>query len=667
MPANKNTKRTDSNPKPIGGIVLLFIAFLTIGMLVWKSSETRDAELNSILAVQSFRGEVLKSTGEFRSTNWIITSTQPETLFERLGEIDRSVNKRAAILARKGDGLDTAHNSIRGLVGSWHDLQESMDAAHSHITTLNASSLSVNRVQAAEENLEDLVKRLSNLEFVGGLSAAKKSELLKRARLVNNSHILSTREFKEITESFSKVLTEVSASYRSGKTRLSKGERELLGEMVKQSKEVVAARKSLVGAVGGTTLGDQLEEVNRLVDDFDTQATRVDSAISAVPKKRLIKDAYIYVVCAVVLCLTAYILFSASLASEGASAKSDIESRIVKEEASRTKEAQQSIIEGIAKLAQKDLTVTFDETEPRTREIALASQMTVKNFVLAINQAINLSSNVISSAEQSTRTVEQAGRYSEESNRALEETRKNSVALLDLVDAIKNTGKEARERIDLAVAAVKEGVTIAEKTVETTGKTNQMVLESFQNTKEALEMMQHIPHLVEEMKQNHSNVQTLAVNIKLFANRLGNDSDKEACEAMAAEMEQVAKTQQDLSITLVDNVNRVIDKARAAQNDIESGRKHVASMYSDAEESGEALVQINNTTKDLVVLLSSLLDDNAGIERRATSVGKMMDDVIGLNNQMKQGIEENTAAVDGVAKYARTLVLEFESWVLPAR
>lgn len=657
---SKKENRRNGQAGPYG-LLVAFILFALIVAGIWYVGERRDAELDVASQFSDVEVAVKNTFLTMNNARQAVSLTEV-TRMARQAQITASEASLglARLKSEYGESvLGPEKATINGLISLWDQVSDNLKQIDLQTDSLLAAPSKVIALKEAEDSATQIAKQLSAKS--SGIPEPISRSLLESVKAVGGSLMMNGDVFDSRVMEAERVISGIVAGYQRGSIKLNDLQKGALRDIQNSLNKVKSMRADISRVSGGRVIGDLFGGLRELEDLTVTKVNSTKNGISKLPENRVFKDSYLLALVIFVFIVTCILIYKAGLNDEEKIARSEVEKAIITKENRELAEGVDNILPNISRMGAKDLTVHFDEDHAKTGPISKSLNMYINNFRYMMMQVIGLAANVSSTTEQTARTSSEMATESQESLSLLRKTRSLIEEMVVQGGKINSLGGKVKLQTADADEAIMRGLNVANQSSDVINRANQGIMESLQNVREFTEATQIIPANLEETKLSTAKLSTLAINMRLLSKRL-EGQEKEDCENIAEELESVSKETSSLISGMGLNIGKLLTRARAAQEDIDTGRRYVHDMNAQEQTTRKSLTMIAENLQRLLPLVNEIIDANEISEKLSQEQAELITAVYDQVARMNTGQQNNLKAIEGTSKYAATLTRELGEW-----
>jgi len=336
---------------------------------------------------------------------------------------------------------------------------------------------------------------------------------------------------------------------------------------------------------------------------------------------------------------------------------------LAKETNQNNQDAILRLLDGIQGLSEGDLTGDAEVTEDFTGAIADAFNSATDELRLLVT-TINETSVQVSSAAQETQAT--AMHLAEASDHQAQQITAASTAVNEMAVSIEEVSKNASESTDVA----QHSVDVAGKGAETVRRTiygmdtiREQIQETSKRIKRLGESTQEIGDIVELINDIADQTNVLALNAAIQAAMAGEAGRGFA--VVADEVQRLAERSGNATKQIEALVKTIQTDTNEAVISMEQSTAGVVSGAKLAEESGEALSEIESVSNRLAELIEAISGNASQQSKAATNISDTMNVIQEITTQTSAGTNETAASIGNLTELANDLRKSVSGFRLP--
>jgi len=321
------------------------------------------------------------------------------------------------------------------------------------------------------------------------------------------------------------------------------------------------------------------------------------------------------------------------------------------------------LLDGIQGLSEGDLTGDAEVTEDFTGAIADAFNSATDELRQLV-ATINETSVQVSSAAQETQAT--AMHLAEASDHQAQQITAASTAVNEMAVSIEEVSKNASESTEVAQHSVDvagKGAETVRRTIHGMDTIREQIQETSKRIKRLGESTQEIGDIVELINDIADQTNVLALNAAIQAAMAGEAGRGFA--VVADEVQRLAERSGNATKQIEALVKTIQTDTNEAVISMEQSTSGVVSGAKMAEESGEALSEIESVSNRLAELIEAISGNASQQSKAATNISDTMNVIQEITTQTSAGTNETAASIGNLAELANDLRKSVSGFRLP--
>ena len=321
------------------------------------------------------------------------------------------------------------------------------------------------------------------------------------------------------------------------------------------------------------------------------------------------------------------------------------------------------LLDGIQGLSEGDLTGDAEVTEDFTGAIADAFNSATDELRQLVT-TINETSVQVSSAAQETQAT--AMHLAEASDHQAQQITAASTAVNEMAVSIEEVSKNASESTGVAQHSVEvagKGAETVRRTIHGMDTIREQIQETSKRIKRLGESTQEIGDIVELINDIADQTNVLALNAAIQAAMAGEAGRGFA--VVADEVQRLAERSGNATKQIEALVKTIQTDTNEAVISMEQSTAGVVSGAKMAEESGEALSEIESVSNRLAELIEAISGNASQQSKAATNISDTMNVIQEITTQTSAGTNETAASIGNLAELANDLRKSVSGFRLP--
>ncbi len=322
------------------------------------------------------------------------------------------------------------------------------------------------------------------------------------------------------------------------------------------------------------------------------------------------------------------------------------------------------LLDEMANLADGDLTVHATVTEEITGAIADSVNFTIDALRTLVTTINNTASEVTDSTEKTQHT---ANELAQASNKQAREIASASAAVTDMAESMSAVSNEADNSAQVAQQSVEiaqKGAQVVRGTIGSMENIRESIQETSKRIKRLGESSQEIGDIVGLITEIADQTNILALNAAIQASTAGDAGRGFA--VVADEVQRLAERAGNATKQIEGLVNTIQADTNEAVKSMEQSTAGVVSGASMAEESGEALKEIEKVNTELSNLIKGISSSTNQQSKVALSVSDSMNVIQEITLQTSEGTEETSTSLASLNDLSVELGRSVSGFKLPS-
>ncbi len=564
---------------------------------------------------------------------------------------------------------EVVENDLAVLEQSWSTFNESVDfvlGGQEIVTQVSEIGRVINELMPRLQSMdEDIVVSLIDGKSSAEVVNLATRQLMLSQRMVNNvNHVLGGKGVEMAIERFSADVEEygtvLEGMVRGNDTiamiddegiQASLFETSMLFKVVADNvEELLDLSEDLL------ELQTSAQAIATRSDDLFTAAGTLQAAYTAVVSQRPVQPEVAYLFGGISL-LILFLL--------GRQVYRDQEARRmqVEQQNQNNQEAILRLLDEMGGLADGDLTSYATVTEDFTGAIADSVNYTIdalRDMVTTINET----SGQVSSAARQTQVTAQ--HLSDASMHQADEITSVTTAINAMavsIDEVSNNADDTAEMAKRSVEHAKKGGTTVRRNIEGMDRIRETIQETSKRIKRLGESSQEIGDIVELINDIAEQTNILALNAAIQAAMAGEAGRGFA--VVADEVQRLAERSSNATKQIEALVKTIQTDTNEAVISMEQSTAGFVNGARLAEESGEALDEIENVSERLSDLIQNISSSAHQQSKAATSVSETMHVIQEITTQTSAGTNETSASIGNLSGLAEEMGKSVSGFKLP--
>ena len=317
-----------------------------------------------------------------------------------------------------------------------------------------------------------------------------------------------------------------------------------------------------------------------------------------------------------------------------------------------------NLLEAVAELSERDLTIRAKVTEDATGPVADALNLLAEETAITLKNVKNVASDVQQTSNQVNTHLMSINKLAmQEQERALE-TAEQMNSMMQRLDSISTTASNTNNMADTASTSTKLAHESVTDTLSGMSDIRATVQETGKRIKKLGERSQEISHVIEIIETIAEKTTLLALNASMQAVAAGEEG--KGFSVIAEEIQRLAESsrestgqistlvrniQQETNIT-IETMDKTIEQVVDGSMKAEDAADQMKTVLNTTSELVSAVDQIASASKDQVDISKDLKQKAEGILKSTQVTGQELLSLTGLSRNMSDFAQQLVASVD---------------------
>lgn len=668
MPPKKNVSRHPSilnNSRTLGAVlILLLLLLLTMFAISAQQTRHNTTRLELVSRIQIHHLQLSKAAQQALMGN--------ATAFTQLQDSQRQLNHYITLLSQEGlyrndatslisdhpvsVNLDTYHKN-------WQLEEKKINLILSHKESLVKLGNHIREVSLTHSQLTRLTEALiSRMVEIGNLSHEMRTVETLRTYARNITKSVNTilpNEFPiaEITEQLAQDHAQISAATQAlnqghNGPGLIANKDEVIQDLLSHihsllrkfddhirviQKEASVAMTTKFAAHDITNKSEaMLDRAKELNHEIQSQNTHFASLFNTLINTLVAGLAF------------TFFFFARSLRRNSRSQK-----LINQDEIEKAQKAILTLLDDMKKIADGNLTVRTDVTNPMTGAIADAINSTIEELHSLVEQVNQASALVVKASHQAQHVSSGLLTAAQQQSSKIEET---TIAILGMSESISEISDAATESAKVAkqsLAAAEKGTLAVRESIAGMNEIRTHIQDTSKRIKRLGESSQEIGEIVALITDITDQTNVLALNAALQATAAGEAGH--GFTVIAQEVQRLAERSAEASKQISELIVTIQGDTQDAIAAMERSTLGAAKGAKRSDAAGRALEEIEGVSKQLAQLVTNIFDITNTQTQAANKVVANMEDILHVTRQTTEGTLQATLSVKQITGFASEL------------
>ncbi|MCE7915058.1 MAG: methyl-accepting chemotaxis protein [Nitrosomonas sp. PRO4] len=326
---------------------------------------------------------------------------------------------------------------------------------------------------------------------------------------------------------------------------------------------------------------------------------------------------------------------------------------VSKNEMETAHKAIQTLLNDMKKIADGDLTVRTNITNPMTGAIADAINCTIEELHTLVEQVNQASSLVVKASNKAQDVSSELLAAAQHQTAKIEET---TVAVLGMTESITEVSDMATESARVAkqsLATAEKGATAVRESIAGMNEIRTYIQDTSKRIKRLGESSQEIGEIVALITDITEQTNVLALNAALQATAAGEAG--RGFTVIAQEVQRLAERSAEASKQIGELIVTIQGDTQDAIAAMERSTVGVTQGARRSDAAGRALEEIESVSKQLAELVTAIFEATNMQTRAAHQVVANMEEILHITRQNTEGTRQTTASVKQIAGFTSEL------------
>ena len=333
--------------------------------------------------------------------------------------------------------------------------------------------------------------------------------------------------------------------------------------------------------------------------------------------------------------------------------KAQYQDWVNRSEMQKTQKAIVMLLDDMKRIADGDLTVRTDITNSTTGAIADAINCTIEELHTLVEQVNQATALVVKASNQAQQVSSGLMTASQHQTEKIEQT---TIAVLGMTESISEISDMATESARVAkqsLAAAEKGTTAARETIAGMNDIRTYIQDTSKRIKRLGESSQEIGEIVALISDITEQTNVLALNAALQATAAGETGH--GFTVIAQEIQRLAERSTEASKQISELITTIQGDTQDAIAAMERSTLGVAKGAKRSDAAGRALEEIEQVSKQLAQLVSTIFDVTTNQTRAAHKVVANMEEILHITRQNAEGTLKTAGSIKQIAGFASEL------------
>lgn len=337
---------------------------------------------------------------------------------------------------------------------------------------------------------------------------------------------------------------------------------------------------------------------------------------------------------------------------------------LIKKENEQLNESVLNLLQGVAKLSQRDLTTKVPVAEDVTGAVADALNMLSTETAKVLRQVTDISADVTGASLKVKQQSDTVRATAELERQQVFKTAEDLQLAAQAMARIEQLAQSANAAADNAIKTTQAALATVSATVGGINNTRDTIRETEKRIKRLGERSQEISGVVGLINTIAERTHILALNASMHAASAGEAGRGFA--VVADEVQRLAESSRQATAQIATLVNNIQVETADTVNTMNSAISQVVDGSKLAEQAGEQMKLTQATTADLVAAVRQIASSSHEQAEMSAGLLKRSDEISKSTEQTSRELTEQAGQTEHLVEYARALLGAVRVFKLPA-
>jgi len=335
----------------------------------------------------------------------------------------------------------------------------------------------------------------------------------------------------------------------------------------------------------------------------------------------------------------------------------------IKHENDQLNESVLNLLQGVAKLSQKDLTTKVPVAEDVTGAVADALNMLASETAKVLQQVSNISADVTSASLKVKQQSDTVRATADVEREQVIKTAEELKVAADGMSRIQGLAQAANTAADNAIKTTQAALTTVSATVGGINSTRDTIRETEKRIKRLGERSQEISGVVGIINTIAERTHILALNAAMHAASAGEAGRGFA--VVAEEVQRLAESSRQATAQIATLVNNIQVETADTVNTMNAAISQVVEGSKLAEQAGEQMKLTQATTADLVASVRQIASSSQEQAQISSDLLSRSGEIRKSTEMTSKELAEQAGQTENLVEYARALLSSVRVFKLP--
>ncbi|MBL8440194.1 MAG: type IV pili methyl-accepting chemotaxis transducer N-terminal domain-containing protein [Betaproteobacteria bacterium] len=304
-------------------------------------------------------------------------------------------------------------------------------------------------------------------------------------------------------------------------------------------------------------------------------------------------------------------------------------------------------------LADGDLTVTATVSENITGAIADSINYTIEELRVLVGRINDAATRVTAATEIARRTSNELLSAAERQSKEIQEAGDSALSMARSMNEVSGNAGQSAKVARQSLSAAEKGTVAVQDSIKGMNEIRGQIQETSKRIKRLGESSQEIGEIVELISDITEQTNVLALNAAIQAASAGEAG--RGFTVVAEEVQRLAERSAEATKQIAAIVKTIQTDTQDAVSAMEQSTQGVVEGAKLSDAAGQALAEIGEVSRNLAGLIENISTSTQQQAESATSVARMMQDILRVTEQTTAGTQRTAEAVDELTSLAHEL------------
>lgn len=323
-----------------------------------------------------------------------------------------------------------------------------------------------------------------------------------------------------------------------------------------------------------------------------------------------------------------------------------------------------SLLQAVAELSRKDLTVKVPVTEDVTGSVADALNLLTRETGKVLTEVSNISADVTSASLKVKEQADTVKEVAEVERREVEATAESLASAASAMGKIAELAQVCNTAADNAIKTTQQALQTVTATVGGINSTRDTIRETEKRIKRLGERSQEISGVVTMINTIAERTHILALNASMHAASAGEAGRGFA--VVADEVQRLAESARQATAQIASLVNNIQVETADTVHTMNAAISQVVEGSKLAEQAGEQMQRTRASTAELVSMVQTIAENSRTQAEVSNELLRRASDIRESTEQTRRKLEEQGQYTNSLVEYAKSLLSAVRVFKLPA-